>query len=74
MVRSDEPRSSLAVGMQWASRVTSVGLEFVLPPLAGALLDRRFGTGPLALLAGAVLGFVVGMMHILRFAREGTKG
>jgi F0F1-type ATP synthase assembly protein I len=53
--------------------VTTVGFEFVLPPLAGALLDRRYATGPLGILAGAVLGFVVGMMHILRIAREGTK-
>jgi ATP synthase protein I len=66
-----EPPSTLSVGMQWASRVTTVGLEFALPALMGAGLDRWWGTGPLATVVGAVLGFAVGMMHILRIAREG---
>ena len=60
--------------MGWASRVTSVGLEFVLPALLGALLDHWWGTSPAALLVGAVLGFTVGMMGILRIAREGPGG
>ena len=74
MTRPDEPRSSLSVGMQWASRVTTVGLEFVVPPLLGVLLDRWWGTSPLAMLTGALVGFGVGMMQILRIAREGTGG
>lgn len=74
MTRSDEPRSALSVGIQWASRVTTVGLEFVVPPLLGVALDRWWGTNPLAMLTGAVLGFVAGMMQILRIAREGTRG
>ena len=74
MTRSDEPRSNLSVGMEWASRVTTVGLTFVVPPLAGHLLDLWWKTSPGALLVGAVLGFAVGMMNILRIAREGTGG
>jgi F0F1-type ATP synthase assembly protein I len=66
------PRSSLAVAVQWASRVTTVGLEFALPALLGVGLDRWWKTAPLATVVGAVLGFAVGMMHILRLAREGT--
>ena len=66
-----EPPSTLSVGMQWASRVTTVGLEFALPPLMGVGLDRWWHTSPLATVVGAVLGFAVGMMHILRIAREG---
>ena len=62
--------SILSVGMQWASRVTTVGLEFALPPLLGVWLDRWWGTTPWATVVGAVLGFAVGMMHILRIARE----
>jgi ATP synthase protein I len=73
VARSDEPRSNLSVGLDWASRITSVGLEFAVPPLLGAWLDRQFGTSPLALLTGAVLGFAVGMMHILKIARDGGK-
>ncbi len=73
MTRSDEPRSNLSVGMAWASRITTVGLEFALPPLLGALVDHGIGTSPAALLIGAVLGFAVGMMHVLSFAREGSR-
>jgi ATP synthase protein I len=70
---SEEPRSKLAVGLEWASRVTTVGLEFALPPLLGALLDRRLGSSPVGVLGGAVLGFSVGMVHLLAIAREGAR-
>lgn len=72
MTPSGEPRSNLSVGIDWASRITTVGLSFVLPALLGHGLDRWWGTSPAALLVGAVLGFAVGMMSILRIAREGT--
>ena len=72
MSRSEEPRSNLSVGLDWASRVTTVGLEFVVPPLLGHWLDLRLGTSPVVLLIGAVLGFALGMMQILRIARRGT--
>ena len=58
--------------MDWATRVSAVGLEFALPPLMGVGVDRWLGTSPLGVLTGAVGGFAVGMMHILRIAREGT--
>jgi hypothetical protein len=70
--RSDVPRSILSVGMEWASRVTTVGLEFAVPPLLGALFDRWRGTSPVGVLTGVALGFALGMNHLLRFAREGT--
>jgi F0F1-type ATP synthase assembly protein I len=72
--RPDEPRSRLAVGIEWASRVTTVGLEFALPPLLGAWFDRWRGTSPLGVLLGAALGFGLGMAHLLRFARDGAAG
>jgi ATP synthase protein I len=64
----------MAVGWEWASRVTTVGLEFALPPVLGALIDRRLGWTPALTMVGAVLGFVVGMLHLLRIAREGPGG
>ncbi|MDR3635079.1 MAG: AtpZ/AtpI family protein [Isosphaeraceae bacterium] len=69
-----ERRSNLSVGIEWASRVSTVGLEFALPPLAGAYCDHRAGTTPWLTLLGVVLGFAVGMMHILRIARDGQAG
>jgi hypothetical protein len=37
-------------------------------------VDRGLGTNSVGLLIGAVLGFAIGMMSILRIAREGTGG
>ena len=73
MTRSNQPRSALSVGMQWASRISSLGMEFVVPTLIGAAIDHRFGTSPAVLLIGAVAGFLLFMVHILRIATEGTK-
>ena len=72
VTRSDESRSKLAVGMDWAARASSIGLEFVLPTLLGAYLDSKFGSSPLCVVLGAFLGFGVGMTHILRIAKDGT--
>lgn len=67
-----ESRSAVSVGWAWASRITTIGLEFALPPLAGSWLDRRWGTTPLFTIIGAVMGFAVGMMHLLGIAREAS--
>ena len=67
-----ERRSNLSVGMGWASRVSTIGLEFALPALLGNGLDRWWRTTPLVTVLGAFLGFAVGMMHLLRIARSGT--
>lgn len=74
MPRSDDdrPRSTLSVGIAWASRVTTIGLEFVVPTLLGVGIDRLAGSTPLATLLGALLGFSVGFAHLLRIAREGS--
>lgn len=71
MTRPLKPRSSLSAGMYWASRISTVGLMFVLPSLIGVLLDRWANTTPYFILAGSVSGFFVGMMGILQIAREG---
>ncbi len=72
MTRPEESRSKFAVGMDWATRATSIGLEFVIPALLGAYLDEKIGSSPLCVLLGAFLGFGIGMIHILQIAREGT--
>jgi hypothetical protein len=64
------PRSPMSVGLEWASRIGTLGLFFSLPVLLGHYLDRKIGTSPVGLLIGMVLGFVVGMMQILRIARD----
>lgn len=58
--------------MTWASRITSISLEMALPPLLGSWLDRRWGTGYALLIVGGVLGFVLGMMHLMRLAADAS--
>ncbi len=68
MAERPEARSRLAVGVQAASSITSIGLEFSLPAGIGFVIDRYWHTTPVATLIGAVLGFLAGMMHILAVA------
>jgi ATP synthase protein I len=63
-----EPRSQIAVGIQWANRITGIALEFVVPMILGVLLDRWWGTNPFATILGGILGFVMGLWHVMRLA------
>ncbi|MDB5353539.1 MAG: hypothetical protein JWN86_4786 [Planctomycetota bacterium] len=64
----------MSQGLLWASRITTVGLEFALPPLAGMWLDRKWPLGPLGVIAGAILGFILGMIHLLSISRDESGG
>jgi ATP synthase protein I len=70
VVEQREPRSPLGVGLELASRVTTIGLEFALPAAAGYGLDTWLRTMPVATVIGVVLGFLVGMLHAVRISRE----
>ncbi len=70
VARQSEKRSSLAVGFEVASRVTTVGLGFSVPPVLGYVLDRWWGSTPVATLLGIVLGFVSGLLQTVRLARD----
>lgn len=72
VLEPSEPRTPLGVGMMWASRVTTLGLEFALPAWGGYWLDSKLGSAPWGVLLGAILGFTVGIMHLLRIARTGS--
>lgn len=79
-VRSQVPQepdrpslSPLSAGITWAYRITSVGLEFVLPAVAGHFLDRRWDSAPIATLVGAILGFSVGMYHLIQIASTSRR-
>ena len=71
MVGSRQPgdgRSQAAVGIEWASRISTIGMELAVPAGAGYWLDKRWDTQPWLLIAGAVLGFAVFMYHIFQLA------
>jgi len=67
-------RSALAVGVEWASKVTTIAVGFSLPPVIGFALDRWWGSAPIATIAGTILGFVLGLMQVLALAREIPAG
>jgi F0F1-type ATP synthase assembly protein I len=58
------------VGLDLATRVTTIGLEFALPAAAGYGLDSWLGTMPAATVVGVILGFLIGMLHAVRMSRE----
>jgi F0F1-type ATP synthase assembly protein I len=66
---SRDDRSPLALGLEWASRITTVAFEMVIPGLLGYWLDRRLGTLPLFLALGSLFGFVTGFLSLLRMTR-----
>ena len=68
-----DQRSPLSVGIDWAGRIAALGFEFALPPISGSFVDRWLGSNPWGILGGMVVGFVVGMMHLLRIARDSSK-
>lgn len=71
--RSDDLRSPLAVGMAWASRVTTVAMEMVAPALIGYWLDQRWGTKFVLLSIGAVLGFVLGLRSLIQLTQKNPR-
>jgi len=62
----------MAQAMEWVAKITTVAMEMFLPAVGGAYLDRRWGTNHWALI-GVVLGFVVGMWHLLQMTRTANK-
>ena len=70
MTQKPDGRSALSIGMDWATRVTTIGLEFALPACLGFILDRWWSTAPWMTVVGAFLGLGTGMVHLVRLASE----
>ncbi len=60
----------MVVATQWVSHITAVSLEMVLPALLGYWLDQRWKTDPWLVCIGALLGFIVGMKHLLQLTSQ----
>lgn len=56
--------------MMWASRVSSVGLQFVVPAAIGAGVDHYWNTRPVGVVIGAILGMVTGFLSVLKLAKD----
>jgi F0F1-type ATP synthase assembly protein I len=53
--------------------LAQVGIEMVLPLGIGVWLDLRFGWTPWALIAGTILGFVGGLVHLVVLAQRSER-
>lgn len=72
MVETDPTKPSSG-GMDRIIQGSQIGLEMVLPMLLGVWIDSRWGTSPLWLLVGLVLGQAAGFWHIMKLARSSGK-
>jgi F0F1-type ATP synthase assembly protein I len=54
--------------------IAQVGLEMVVPVALGWWIDDKLGTSPWILVAGVILGFVVGITHLVVLSRPPSNG
>jgi F0F1-type ATP synthase assembly protein I len=79
VIRSTESRSPLAVGMEWATKISVIATEFVVPMVLGYFFDKMVGSSPLFVLVGSLSGFLLGTIHAIKLAgpvqdrRAGSK-
>jgi F0F1-type ATP synthase assembly protein I len=73
MGETPDDRPPTVRGMEWASRVTAISLEMVLPGLGGSWIDGKLGTSPLLLILGVVLGMTIGLMQLVRLGAESQR-
>jgi F0F1-type ATP synthase assembly protein I len=71
---SDDDRPPMVVAMHWVQQITSISIEMVAPAGVGYWLDGKWRTGPWLLVAGAVLGFLLAMWHLLALAKRVGSG
>lgn len=74
MTNSSDDRSPLAEAAAWASHVTTIALEMVIPGIIGVWIDRQLGTVLLFLLLGIILGMTAGIMQLARLRAEPDRG
>jgi F0F1-type ATP synthase assembly protein I len=67
-------RSPIAVAMHWASQVTTISIEMVLPILLGVWTDRRLGTKAVFTIVGGIAGFWLGIWNLIRIAKVLADG
>ncbi|MFO1094912.1 MAG: AtpZ/AtpI family protein [Planctomycetaceae bacterium] len=65
-------QSGVAVGMYWATRISSVGFSMAIPPLIGFWLDGKWGTRPWLVIAGACVGFTIAMLEFAKLIKQQT--
>lgn len=59
----------MAQAMAWSSRVTTIALEMVVPPVVGHWLDQKLGTWALFVSLGAIFGMTAGLLHLIQMTK-----
>jgi F0F1-type ATP synthase assembly protein I len=67
-VRPSPQPHPMALAMEWVAKITTVGLEMVLPGVGGHYLDARLGTKYWTLI-GFGVGMVVGFWHLMQMTK-----
>jgi F0F1-type ATP synthase assembly protein I len=70
VVPSSDTRSPAAQGFHLASHVTTISLMMVLPAGGGYYADKYFGTLPLFMVLGLILGLTAGVWQLIRLAQN----
>jgi F0F1-type ATP synthase assembly protein I len=65
-----DDRSPVAIAMEWSARLMAIGFEMAIPAGGGYWLDLRIGTLPVFVILGVMLGFALGMFHLMQIARQ----
>jgi F0F1-type ATP synthase assembly protein I len=63
-----DDRAPMAKAMDWVARITTAGMTFGIPVLAGYWLDQKCGTSYLLTIAGFVLGMFAGGWQLMKIA------
>jgi hypothetical protein len=64
-----KPVNPMAEAMAWVSKITTVGLEMVIPGILGSWLDNRFELHFLGLL-GFLIGVPLAMWHLILMTKQ----
>lgn len=67
---SPDTRSPAVKAVHLATQVTTVSLMMVLPAGGGYYVDMYFGTLPLFMIFGLILGMVAGIWQLIKLAQD----
>lgn len=62
----------MALAVEWVAKITTVAIEMFLPAVGGKYLDSYLGTN-YWVVVGLVVGFVLGMWHLLQMTRYSNR-
>ncbi len=70
---SNDGRPPMVIAMWWVHQITTIAVEMALPAGLGHWADTHWGTEPWLVGVGALLGFAVAMLHLLRLTKQKAR-